>query len=41
MLEERPLILHVSHLFFGDILLFTFPGSIAGTAPLLLVAASQ
>jgi hypothetical protein len=41
MRRERPLIPHVSHLFFGDVLLFTFPGPIAGTGPLLLVAASQ
>jgi hypothetical protein len=38
MRGERPLILHMSHLFFGDVLLFAFPGSIAGTGPLLLVA---
>jgi hypothetical protein len=38
---ERPLIPHVSHLFFDDELLFTFPGLIMGTGPLLLVAASQ
>jgi hypothetical protein len=35
------LIPHVSHLFFGDVLPFTFPGPIAGTAPLLLVTASR
>jgi hypothetical protein len=40
MRGERPLILHVSHLFFGDVLPFTFLGPIAGTGPLLLVAAS-
>jgi hypothetical protein len=38
---ERPLIPHVSHLFFGDVLLFTFLRPIAGTGPLLLVATSQ
>jgi hypothetical protein len=38
---ERPLILHMSHLFFGDVLLFAFPGPIAGTGPLLLIAVSQ
>jgi hypothetical protein len=38
---ERPLIPHVSHLFFGDILPFTFSGPITGTGPLLLVVASQ
>jgi hypothetical protein len=32
---------HVSHLFFGDVLPFTFPRPIAGTSPLLLIAASQ
>ena len=31
----------MSHLFFGDVLLFTFPGPITGTGPLLLVAAPQ
>jgi hypothetical protein len=41
MRRERPLISHVSHLFFGDVLLFTFLRPIAGTGPLLLVAASQ
>jgi hypothetical protein len=41
MRGERPLIPHVSHLFFGDILLFAFLGPIAGTGPLLLVTASQ
>jgi hypothetical protein len=41
MRRERPLIPHVSHLFFGDVLLFAFPRSITGTAPLLLIAASQ
>jgi hypothetical protein len=35
------LIPHVSHLFFGDVLPFTFPGPIAGTGPLLLVAVSR
>jgi hypothetical protein len=39
MRGERPLILHVSHLFFGDVLPFAFPGPIAGTGPLLLIAA--
>jgi hypothetical protein len=38
---ERLLIPHVSHLFFSDVLPFTFLGPIAGTAPLLLVTASQ
>jgi hypothetical protein len=38
---ERPLIPQVSHLFFGDILPFTFSGPITGTGPLLLVVASQ
>jgi hypothetical protein len=38
---ERSLIPHVSHLFFGDVLLFTFLGPIVGTGPLLLVAVSQ
>jgi hypothetical protein len=41
MCGERPLIPHVSHLFFGDVLLFAFLGSIAGIVPLLLVAALQ
>jgi hypothetical protein len=41
MSRERPLISHVSHLFFGDVLLFTFPGPIVGTGPLLLFTASQ
>jgi hypothetical protein len=41
MRGERPLVPHVSHLFFSDVLLFAFPGPIAGTSPLLLVAASQ
>jgi hypothetical protein len=40
MCGERPLIPHVSHLFFGDVLLFAFLGPITGTGPLLLVAAS-
>jgi hypothetical protein len=40
MRRERPLIPHVSHLFFGDVLLLAFPGPIAGTSP-LLIAASQ
>jgi hypothetical protein len=30
----------VSHLFFGDVLPFAFPGPITGTGPLLLIAAS-
>jgi hypothetical protein len=38
---ERPLIPHVSHLFFGDVLPFAFPGPIVGTGPLLLIAASR
>jgi hypothetical protein len=37
MRGERPLIPHVSHLFFGDVLLFAFLGLIAGTDPLLLI----
>jgi hypothetical protein len=41
MREERPLIPHVSHLFFGDVLPFTFPGPIVGIGPLLLIAASR
>jgi hypothetical protein len=41
MRGERPLILHVSHLFFGDVLLFAFPGPITGTGPLLLFAVSR
>jgi hypothetical protein len=41
MLGERSLIPHVSHLFFGDVLPFTFSGLIAGTDPLLLVTASR
>jgi hypothetical protein len=36
MRGERPLILHVSHLFFADVLPFAFPGPIAGTGPLLI-----
>jgi hypothetical protein len=31
----------VSHLFFGDVLLFAFPGPITGTGPFLLIATSQ
>jgi hypothetical protein len=38
---ERPLIPHVSHLFFGDVHLFAFPGLITGTGPILLTAVSQ
>jgi hypothetical protein len=41
MCGERPLILYVSHLFFGDVLLFAFLGLIAGTGHLLLITASQ
>jgi hypothetical protein len=41
MRRERSLIPHVSHLLFSDVLLFTFLGSIAGTGPLLLVAAPR
>jgi hypothetical protein len=41
MRGERPLITHVSHLFFGDVLPFAFLGPIVGTGPLLLVAASR
>jgi hypothetical protein len=41
MRGEMPLIPHVSHLFFSDVLPFAFSGPIAGTAPLLLMAASQ
>jgi hypothetical protein len=40
MCGERPLIPHVSLLFFGDVLLFAFPGPIMGTGPLLLVVVS-
>jgi hypothetical protein len=36
MRREKPLIPQVSHLFFGDVLLFTFPGPIAGTDPFSL-----
>jgi hypothetical protein len=39
MRGERPLIPHVSYLFYGDVLLFAFPGSIAGIGPLLLIVA--
>jgi hypothetical protein len=41
MHRERPLIPHVSHLFFGDVLLFAFSGPIVETGPLLLIAASR
>jgi hypothetical protein len=41
MRGERPLILHMSHLFFSDVLPFVFPGPIMGTGPLLLVVGSQ
>jgi hypothetical protein len=41
MSGERPLILHVSHLFFSDVLLFAFLGPIVETGPLLLFAVSQ
>jgi hypothetical protein len=41
MRGEWPLIPHVPHLFFSDVLPFTFSGPIAGTDPLLLVATSQ
>jgi hypothetical protein len=41
MRGERPLILHVSHLFFGDVPLFAFSEPIVGTGPLLLVVASR
>jgi hypothetical protein len=41
MCGEWSLIPHVPHLFFSDVLSFTFPGTIAGTAPLLLVVTSQ
>jgi hypothetical protein len=41
MRGERPLILHVSYMFFGDVLLFAFPRQIVGTGPLLLIAALQ
>jgi hypothetical protein len=41
MRGERPLIPHVSHLFFSDVLPFAFSGPITGTGPLLLVKASQ
>jgi hypothetical protein len=40
MRGERPLIPHMSHLFFSDVLLFAFPGPIVGTGALLLVVAS-
>jgi hypothetical protein len=40
MRGERPLIPHVPHLFFGNVLLFSFPGPIVGTSPLLLIVAS-
>jgi hypothetical protein len=40
MRGERPLIPHVSHLFFGDELLFAFSRPIAGIGLLLLVVAS-
>jgi hypothetical protein len=38
---EKPFIPHVSHLFFGDVLPFTFPGPITGIGPLLLNTASR
>jgi hypothetical protein len=41
MRGERPLIPHVSHLFFGDVLLFAFLGLIMGIGPLLIITASQ
>jgi hypothetical protein len=41
MREERSLIPHVSHLFFGDVLPFAFLGPIVGTGPLLLIAVSR
>jgi hypothetical protein len=37
MHEEWPLILHMSHLFFSDVLPFAFLGPIARTGPLLLI----
>jgi hypothetical protein len=41
MRGEWSLIPHVPHLFFSDVLPFAFPGPIAGTGPLLLIATSQ
>jgi hypothetical protein len=41
MRGEWPLIPHMPHLFFSDVLSFAFSGPIAGTGPLLLVAMSQ
>jgi hypothetical protein len=41
MRGEWPLIPYVPHLFFSDVLPFTFSGPIAGTSPLLLVTTSQ
>jgi hypothetical protein len=38
---EWPLIPHVPHLLFSDVFPFAFPGPIAGTGPLLLIATSQ
>jgi hypothetical protein len=38
---EWLLIPHVPHLLFSDVFPFAFPGPIAGTGPLLLVAMSQ
>jgi hypothetical protein len=32
---------HMSHLFFGDVLPFAFPGPIVGTSPLLLITVSR
>jgi hypothetical protein len=37
----RTLIPHVPHLFFSDVLPFTFPGLITGTGPLLLIVTLQ
>jgi hypothetical protein len=41
MHEKWPLIPHVPHLFFSDVLPFAFSGLIAGTGPLLLITMSQ
>jgi hypothetical protein len=41
MRGEWPLIPHVAHLFFSDVLPFAFLGPIAGPAPLLLIMTSQ
>jgi hypothetical protein len=41
MRGEWPLIQHVPHLFFGDVLPFAFLAPIARTGPILLIATSQ